>query len=96
MKVYSLSEGEKGAIGTVTITNDPRYNFVIQTIKQIRDRMLSFVNHSSNILTAVHKDDSDFPDEFKPCTPVEEQVSNQVKIKQFRNNLPPTQMSLTS
>ncbi|THH20064.1 hypothetical protein EW146_g1231 [Bondarzewia mesenterica] len=91
MKSISIFKGERDAIGTMNITAAPRYEFVIQTANQIRERLLKEEQLRQpflDLFLAVHKDDSAFPDSLKHFTPVEDQISNRAKIEQVRKNLP--------
>ncbi|THH03105.1 hypothetical protein EW146_g10507 [Bondarzewia mesenterica] len=91
MKSISIFKGERDAIGTMNITAAPRYEFVIQTANQIRERLLKEEQLRQpflDLFLAVHKDDSAFPDSLKHFTLVEDQISNRAKIEQVRKNLP--------
>ncbi|THH13726.1 hypothetical protein EW146_g6526 [Bondarzewia mesenterica] len=63
MKSFSIFKGARGAIGTMNVTAEPRYNFVIQTTNRIRERLLKeklLRQPFLDLLTMVHKDDFKF------------------------------------
>src|ERR1700683_3924514 len=92
MNLFSLFDGTRGAIGTVNVTTDPRYSFVIQTVDQIRNAVIMeklLRQPFLDLFIAAYKEDANLPDNLKYEVPREEHISGQVQIKQFGND-PPT------
>jgi hypothetical protein len=92
MNSFSLFEGTRGAIGTVNVTADPRYSFVVQTIDQIRDAVIMeklLRQPFLDLFIAAYKEDANLPDNLKHEVPREVHITGQVEIKQFGND-PPT------
>ena len=92
MKPFTLFYGTSGQLGTSDITSDSKYKLVVDTVNQLRDRLLNeevLRQPFLHIFSAVYKGDTDFPNDLKPPTPVADQVSNISKIRQIRHH-PPT------
>jgi hypothetical protein len=91
MNSFSLFEGTRGAIGTVNVTTDPRYSFVIQTVNQIRDAVVMeklLRQPFLDLFIAAYMENANLPDNLKHEVPREEHISGQVEIKQFGNDPP--------
>ena len=82
----SLFEGTKGSIGTVEISNDPRYSFVIRAVLQIRQRIFEealLPRPFLELLAALYKDNAVLPNDPKhDDDPTPSRDSNQVTIQQ--------------
>ena len=91
MKPFSLFQGRRGDVGAINVTNDPFYSIVVTTTDQIRSRFLEepiLRQPFLELLIAIHRDDTKFPDALKHCTPVADHVSNHTKIQEFHRNHP--------
>jgi hypothetical protein len=91
MKTWSLFLGSNGMVGTFSITADPRFRFCIDTAEQVRTCILNDQNLRQpylDLLLALHKDNAQFPNDLKSCTPLSDQVSNQQKIQQLHPSSP--------
>ncbi|EDR02102.1 uncharacterized protein LACBIDRAFT_295499 [Laccaria bicolor S238N-H82] len=92
MKPFTLFFGASDEITTYEVTHNPSYELVMHTVNHLRDRLLKeqvlrvpFLH----IFTNCYNDDSEFPRDLAPCTPVADRVSNLVKIRRIREH-PPT------
>ena len=92
MKPFALFFGASGQLGTSDVTSDPHYKLVVDTVNQLRDRLLKDEGLRQpflHLFSSVYVDNSDFPDDLKPTTPIADQIPNMSKIKQIRHH-PPT------
>ena len=80
-------------LGTYVITNDPKYKLVVETVTQLRGRLLNDQAFRRPILAlfkGVYEDTSEFPEELKAFTPAVDHRSNLEKIKEIRSHHPPS------
>jgi hypothetical protein len=94
MKPFKLFFGASGQIGSSNVTSDPQYKLVVDTVNQLRDRLLNgevLRQPFLHLFNTVYQDSSQFPDDLKTHTPLTatDQVSNMSKIKQLEDH-PPT------
>jgi len=91
MKPFKLFLGERGLLGTYEITAKPNYEFVIQTVGQLRHRLLMdpvLRQPLLHLFRTVYEDDSKFPEHLKSLTPLADHVSNKTKIVAIRAQPP--------
>jgi len=83
MKPFKLFWGERGHLGTYEITAKSNYEFAIQTIGQLRHRLLMdpvLRQPLLHLFQMVYEDDSQFTEHLKCLTPLANHVSNKTKI----------------
>ena len=92
MKDFNLFYGASGdAVGTFNVTNNPKYELVVETVKQLRQRLIDNPTLREPILalfTNVYQDNSKFPEDLKENAPVSDHRSNQEKIQEIRPHPP--------
>ena len=91
MKPFKLFLGGRGTLGTFEVTTKPYYDVVIQTVGQLRCRLLEdpvLRRPLLHLFQTVYEDDSEFPDHLKRSTPFADQVSNKTKIAAIRTQPP--------
>jgi len=87
MKPFTLFFGAYRQVGTFDVTSDPQYSLVVNTVTQLRKRLLKqevLRQPFLQIFRAVHQHRSEFPDDSEPQYPFA--MSN---IVEFRDR-PPT------
>ena len=91
MKTFKLYLGGSGQVGTYDVTHNPKFEMVVEMMKQLRERLLSDRALRKPILQlfeAIYQDNSNFPEHLKPVTPITDQILNQVKIQTNRTCQP--------
>lgn len=91
LKPFRLFFGGSGLIGTFEVTSDIKYKLVIETVSQLRNRLLAdpvLRQPIVHLFDMVYHDDSEFPDHLKNGTPLVDQIPNKLKIQQIRAQPP--------
>ena len=89
MKTFKLYLGGSGQVGTYDVTHNPKFEMVVEMMKQLRECLLSDQALRKPILQlfeAVYQ--ANFPEHLKPITPIADQIPNQVKIRTIRTCQP--------
>jgi hypothetical protein len=92
MKPFTLFFGASGQLGTSDVTHNSQYELVVNTVNQLRDRLLKeevLRQPFLHIFNTTYNDNADVPHDLEPCTPLANQVSNMSKFQNIRN-YPPT------
>jgi hypothetical protein len=92
MKPFTLFFGASGQLGTSDVTHNSQYELVVNTVNQLRDRLLKeevLRQPFLHIFNTTYNDNTDVPHDLEPCTPLANQVSNMSKFQNIRN-YPPT------
>lgn len=91
MKPFRLFLGGRGLLGIIEVTLDPKFQLIIGTVSQLRDHMLGnpiLRQPLLHLFSKVYSDDSDFPEDSKGETPLEDQISNMSNIRKIRPHPP--------
>ena len=89
---FKLFFGTSGQISTYNVTQDYHYQIVVNTVEQIRNRLLqeevlrqSFLH----LFKSVYNNNTDFPEDLKLSTPIADHIPNMSKVREIRRH-PPT------
>lgn len=91
LKPFNLYHGQSGGTTTTSVTNDPRFKVVVDSVNNLRHQMLSDETLRTpflQIFQSVYSDASKFPEDLKPYTPVADQIPNIHKIRTIRDQPP--------
>ena len=92
MKSFRLFQGGIALVGTFDVTENNEYQLIVETVNQLRKRLLEnpvLRRPLLDLFDSVYRDDSAFPDDLKETTPLADQIPNRTKIRQIRFQ-PPT------
>ena len=93
MKPFTLFFGGDRQIGTLNVTNDSRYALAVNTVIQLRERLLNeevLRQPFLHIFRVVHKYNTEFPADSSPHDPATGQILNMSDFRKIRND-PPTE-----
>jgi hypothetical protein len=89
MKPFTLFFGRNRQIGTFDITNDPRYALVVNTVIQLRERLLNeevLRQPFLHIFRVVYEYNTEFPADSGPHDPATDHIPNMSDFRKIRNH----------
>ena len=94
MKPFTLFFGANRQIGTFDVTSDPRYALVVNTVIQLRERLLKdevFRQPFLQIFRVVYQHATEIPADTEPHTPVADHIYDMpdIRLRDVRH-YPPT------